>query len=91
MTGEKSIELNQHAVLKIEVLATHGITISPEIIIDTIRSPEKVEFSGGEKYIAQKRLNETLVLRCVYREYADRILVITHYPVRRSRYETDSI
>ncbi|QJB29415.1 DUF4258 domain-containing protein [Limnospira fusiformis SAG 85.79] len=74
-----------------EVLETHGITISPEIIQDTIRAPDKVESREGEKYIAQKRLNETLVLRVVYREYADRILVITHYPGRRSRYETDSI
>ena len=89
MTAEKSIELSQHAVLKIEVLATHGITISPEVIQDAIRAPDKVESSGGEKYIAQKILNETLVLRVVYREYADRILVITHYPGRRSRYETD--
>ncbi|MGL5193888.1 MAG: DUF4258 domain-containing protein, partial [Chroococcales cyanobacterium] len=68
MTAEKSIELSQHAVLKIEVLATHGITISPELIQDTIRAPDKVESSGGEKYIAQKILNETLVLRVVYRE-----------------------
>ncbi len=89
MTAEKSIELSQHAVLKIEVLATHGITISPEVIQDAIRAPDKVESSGGEKYIAQKILNETLVLRVVYREYADRILVITHYPGRGSRYETD--
>ncbi|MEI2418651.1 DUF4258 domain-containing protein [Arthrospira platensis SPKY2] len=91
MTAEKRIELSQHALLKIEVLETHGITISPEIIQDTIRAPDKVESRGGEKYIAQKRLNETLVLRVVYREYADRILVITHYPGKRSRYETDSI
>lgn len=89
MTAEKSIELSQHAVLKIEVLASHGISISPEIILDTIRSPDKVESSGGEKYIAQKGLNEILVLRVVYREYADRILFITHYPGMRSRYETD--
>ncbi|MDC0837664.1 DUF4258 domain-containing protein, partial [Limnoraphis robusta] len=73
MTAEKRIELSQHALLKIEVLETHGITISPEIIQDTIRAPDKVESRGGEKYIAQKRLNETLVLRVVYREYADRI------------------
>jgi hypothetical protein len=42
-----------------------------------------------DKFIAQKRLDENLVLRVVYREFNAFILVITLYPGRRSRYEKD--
>ena len=85
---DKKIEFSQHALLKIEILENRGVTISTDLISETIRTPSKVEASGEGKFISQNRLNG-LVLRVVYREYPDRILVITAYPGRSSRYEKD--
>jgi hypothetical protein len=84
----KEIRFSDHAQLKMEVLANHEITIDFNLVIETVRSPDKVE-SEEDKLIAQKRLNESLVLRVVYREFSAFILIITLYPGRRSSYEKD--
>ncbi|WP_445302309.1 hypothetical protein [Microcoleus sp. F4-D5] len=58
------------------------------MISETIITPSKLEASGEGKFICQQRLNG-LVLRVVCQEYDDKILVITAYPGKRSRYEKD--
>ena len=83
----KEIRFSDHAKLKMEILANHTVTIDPNFVIETVRSPDKLETGEEDKLIAQKRLNETLVLRVVYREFNAFILIITLYPGRRSRYE----
>ena len=85
----KEIRFSEHSQLKVEVLAKHNVTINPEFVIETVRSPDKLETGEEGKLIAQKRLNENLVLRVVYREFNSFILIITLYPGRRSRYERD--
>ncbi|NEP62942.1 MAG: DUF4258 domain-containing protein [Symploca sp. SIO2G7] len=85
----KEIRFSEHSQLKIEILVNHGITIKPEFIIETVRSPDKIESGEEGKQIAQKRLDEKRVLRVVYREFKAFILIITLYPGRRSRYEKD--
>ena len=83
----KEIRLSDHAKLKLDILANHGVSIKAEFIIDTIRKPDKIETLPEQKVIYQKRLNENLVLRVVCREVSAFILVITLYPGRRARYE----
>lgn len=85
----KEIRFSDHAQLKMEVLARHAITIDADFVIETVRSPDKLETSEVDKLVAQKRLDENLVLRVVYREFSAFILIITLYPGRRSRYEKD--
>jgi len=85
----KEVRLSDHARLKMEVLANHGVIIDADIVIETVRSPDKLETGEDDKLIAQKRLDENLVLRVVYREFSTFILIITLYPGRRSRYEKD--
>jgi len=85
----KEVRLSDHAQLKMEVLANHGVIIDADIVIETVRSPDKLETGEDDKLIAQKRLDENLVLRVVYREFSTFILIITLYPGRRSRYEKD--
>lgn len=85
----KEIRFSEHSQLKIEILANHGITINPEFIIETVRSPDKLEAGEEDKQIAQKRLDKNRVLRVVYREFNAFILILTLYPGRRSRYEKD--
>jgi len=83
----KEIRFSDHAKLKMEILANHAVTIDPNFVIETVRSPDKLETGEEGKLIAQKGLNENLVLRVVYREFNAFILIITLYPGRRSRYE----
>ncbi|BAZ65338.1 hypothetical protein NIES4106_00760 [Fischerella sp. NIES-4106] len=72
-----------------EVLASHEISIDPNFVIETVRSPDKLEIAEVDQLIAQKRLDENLVLRVVYREFNAFILIVTLYPGRKSRYEKD--
>jgi hypothetical protein len=83
----KEVRFSDHAQLKIEVLASHQIAIDPAVVIETVRSPDKLETGEADKRTAQKRLDEDLVLRVVYREFNAFILIITLYPGRRSRCE----
>lgn len=85
----KEIRFSDHAILKMEVLAGHNLSIDPDFAIATVRSPDKIEVKEENKAIAQKRIDENLVLRVVYREFTAFILIITLYPGRRSRYEKD--
>ena len=83
----KEIRFSNHAQLKMEVLANHGVMIASSFVIETIRSPDKLEARDENKLIAQKRLDTNSVLRVVYREFSALIVIITIYPSRRSRYE----
>lgn len=85
----KEIRFSDHAQLKMEVLASHALIIDPDFVIETVRSPDKLETGEEDKLIAQKRLSENLVLRVVYREFNAFILIVTLYPGRRSGYEED--
>ena len=83
----KEIRLSDHAKQKIEILANHEIALNLNLIIETVRSPDVLETGEYNKLIAQKCLNENLVLRVVYREFTAFILIITLYPGKRYRYE----
>ena len=85
----KEIRFSDHARLKIDLLRDRNVDISEALITEVVRSPDKLEITEEDKLIAQKRLNEKLVLRVIYREYESFILIITLYPGRRSRYEKD--
>lgn len=83
----KEIRFSSHAQLKMEVLASHGVTIDSSFVMETVRSPDKLETGDENKLIAQKSLDINSVLRVVYREFNAFILIITLYSGRRSRYE----
>jgi len=83
----KEIRFSDHAFSKLDILASRNIIISREFVVEAICNPDKTESGSGDKIIAQKRLNEQLVVRVVYREFDAFILTITVYPGRRKRYE----
>jgi hypothetical protein len=85
----KEIRWSDHAQLKLEVLASHGLVVQSDFVVEVVRSPDKLETGEEDKLIAQKGLDERRVLRVVYREFKAFILIITLYPGRRSRYEKD--
>lgn len=57
---------SDRARLKLEVLDNHEIATDSDFVTETVRLLDKLE-TGEEKQTAQKRLNENLVLRVVYR------------------------
>ncbi len=86
-----NIVFSPHSLLKIELLRSHGINVSKEIVEAIIRNPDKINTSYKERLIAQKGFDDTHVLRAVYESRRGKIYVVTVYPGRRSRYEKDQI
>ena len=83
--NEKAITLSPHANEKLRRLVQIGI--SEEKIIQTIQNPENLTAGYFGRKIAQSPLTEELVLRVIYEEMNNNILVITVYPAKRRRYE----
>ena len=65
--------------------------VTKEFVLETLINPDKQEIFEDNKRIAQKRWNNSLVLRVVYREFSSFLLIITLYPGRRSRYEKNDL
>lgn len=76
----------RHANDKSGVLARHGWSISREQVENTVRNPAYLDRSRAPLRIAQSPLDETHVLRVVYREEQDTMVIITFYPGRKSQY-----
>ncbi|MBI3814085.1 MAG: DUF4258 domain-containing protein [Nitrospinae bacterium] len=81
------IEFSPHSLLKIEILRSHGIDVSKEIVENVVRSPDRIDVGYNDRLIAQKGFDDTHVLRVVYEVLPEKKYVITVYPARRSRYE----
>lgn len=84
-----TIEFSPHSLLKIEILRSHGIDVSKEIVENVVREPDRIDKGYKDRLIAQKGFNDTHVLRVVYESLPDKVYVINVYPGRRSRYEKD--
>jgi hypothetical protein len=83
----KRIRLSDHALLKIELLKRHSIEVDEDLVKDIVTYPDRVKKGHKERLIAQKPFGKNHVLRVVYEEHTDHILVITLYPGRKERYE----
>ena len=81
------IELSKHLLQKIRIMKSHSFEVSPEMIKDTIRFPDEIEQGYKGRVIAQKILDDKHVIRVVYEKHDEKILVVTVYPGKRSRYE----
>ncbi len=82
---DKSIELSPHAKEKIKRLIVTGIT--EEKAVKTVRNPESLTLGYFGRKIAQSTLTDELLLRVIYEETDNNILVVTLYPAKRKRYE----
>jgi hypothetical protein len=82
---KKEVEFTLHARNKLKRLIKAGIT--REKILRIIEAPEKVVDGYYGRKIAQGLLSADLVLRIVYEESAEKIMVITVYPAERRRYK----
>ena len=83
----KNVIFSEHALFKVEVLKRHGLVVSKHFIENIVLNPDKIDKGYKGRLIAQKKLDNDHVLRVVYEEYTDYMLIITLYPGRRRRYE----
>ena len=81
----KPIKLSPHAKEKLKRLVQSGIT--EEKAIKTVQNPESLTAGYFGRKIAQSALTEELLLRVIYEETDNNILVVTIYPAKRRRYE----
>ena len=84
---EAEIVFTRHAESKFDVLERHGFSVSRAQVVDTLLDPDAVFPAVKGRRIAQKRIREHHVLRVVYREEGEVLVVITFYPGRRKYYE----
>lgn len=85
---DPTVAYTRHARQKFEVLKRHGLEITAAEVELTVLSPEKVESYSEGRFIAQRGITDRHVLRVVYREEGGTRVVITFYPGRRDRYES---
>ena len=81
-----AIRFTSHAREKFEILARHNFLVTEAQVIDALLLPDRVEIDRDPP-IAQKSLDEKHVLRVVFREEGDDIVVVTFYPGRKRNYE----
>ncbi len=81
------IHFTKHANEKFDVLLRHGVRISKKKVVDTIENPETVDYKQTPLLIAQSSFGKNRVLRVVYRNYKNFVMIITFYPGKKSQYE----
>lgn len=83
----KQVRWSDHARLKLQLLAKHGLAIQPASVESIVTTPELVEAGYKGRKIAQGGLDQLRVLRVIYEESATTVTIITLYPGKRERYE----
>lgn len=84
MNGKSPIRFTPHAKEKLKRLTKIGVTENK--VVETIKNPDKLTRGYFDRKIAQSNLSPRLVLRVVYEERDNKVLVITMYPSERRRY-----
>jgi hypothetical protein len=64
-----------------------GFPVEERTVEEAIRRPEELLLGYGTRFIAQIALDERHLLRVIYEEHGEAVLIVTLYPARRSRYE----
>lgn len=81
------IDFTNHAREKFIILRRHNFEVEEIEVIQAILQPSKVEASRKDRFVSERAIDETHLLRVVYEVSEDRIVVITFYPAKRCRYE----
>lgn len=62
------IFFTKHAEHKFEILKRHGVDISRDKVIETLEKPDHIDRSRLPLLVAQTELDQTHVLRVVYKQ-----------------------
>ena len=82
----KPVRFTGHALLKMDQLAEWGFSLDHDTVLEILRQSGDVLPGYRGRLIAQSALDDTHLLRRVYEEDGE-ILVVTMYPARGERYE----
>ena len=81
------IHFTKHAEEKFKILKEHKFEISKNQVIETVNSPDLIDYSRSPLLIAQKRISSTHIFRVVYKKENNNKIIITFYPGRVKKYE----
>ncbi len=82
-----NIRFTNHARDKFKVLRVHGVLVTKSQVMHVIRRPDAIDSQRLPLLIAQGNFDKSRILRVVYRNEGDTVVVITFYPGRKSQYE----
>jgi hypothetical protein len=81
------MHFTKHALEKFGFLERHGVVLSKEQVTNTVKSPDLLDrTSRYPLVIAQTDLDKTHVLRVIYSQEDEQIIIITFYPGRKKQY-----
>lgn len=81
------IAFTKHALNKINILKSHGFTLSKKKIIETLLAYDNLDkISDEPNLIVSKSFDDKHILRVVYKIEDDIIKIITFYPAEKGRY-----
>lgn len=81
------IVFTNHAEKKLKDLEKLGVNVKKSLIENVLRNPLHIDSeSDPPNKIASGKLDENHLLRVVFREENDIIIVITFYPAKKGRY-----
>jgi hypothetical protein len=86
--GVKRVKFTAHAEEKLKRLV--NLSVTKEKVLEIVRNPNRIVHGRYGRKIAQGLLTSELMLRIVYEE-DEEILIITVYPCRRERYNEDEV
>lgn len=84
-----TVKVSDHAMFKLKILQEHGVSVDLDLVKETVYHPDRRLPGYGGRKIAHRRLDADHVLRVVYEQQGDDLVVVTLYPARRERYEKD--
>ena len=84
---QSKIYFTKHAKEKFGILKRHGFIVSKKLVVDTVKNPNRTDYSRWPLKIAQREFDKTRVLRVVYKEADSQKIIITFYPGRKDQYE----
>jgi hypothetical protein len=82
------IAYTRHAEEKFELLKRHGFEVTRKQVEETPTGRDIVIHQAKGRMIAQKGIGERHVLRVIYRQEGEDLVVITFFSGRRERYES---
>ncbi len=85
----KPVRFSDHAILNLRVLADHGFEVEGSLVEQAVRSSMTKTQGYSDRKTAQINFDIEHVLRVVYEEHLDELVIITVYPGRKERYEQD--
>ncbi|OGY33299.1 MAG: hypothetical protein A3C02_00385 [Candidatus Andersenbacteria bacterium RIFCSPHIGHO2_02_FULL_45_11] len=81
------LRFTKHAQEKFAILKKHSFLVTRRQVTNAVLKPDLIDHSRLPLHIAQKTIDDTHVLRVVYKREGRIKVIITFYPGRKSSYE----